>query len=297
MVFNRLEAAVGSAPAALAPVLGANRDGSAAADSSRSLLITVMGEFVLPADQGAWTQTIIAAMESLGVQNKATRQTLARMEKRHWLSRERVGRRTRWMLTDTFTRLLEDGADRIYQFGSEQRAWDKRWLVLATTVPERERTIRYRMSVGLNWAGFGSLGQGIWINPWVDQEAVVVDLLRSLGVEAVSFRAELGELGSGHALAQQAWDLPALRRSYEEFLALTSEILPGDLQGSDAAVALARLVHLWRRFPFLDPDLPAVLLPSDWPGPEAAAVFGRLRSALLSDARDWWAEVEAEYGA
>ena len=284
---------------ALAPVLGANRDGSATAESARGLLITVMGELVLPGGRGAWTQTLIAVMDSLGIRDKATRQALARMEARNWLTRDRVGRRTRWILTDPFAQLLDNGAERIYNFGAEKREWDERWLVLAISVPEADRKLRYRMGNGLNWAGFGSLGHGLWISPWTEQEPVAVDLLERLGVDAVSFRSELGELGSGPLLARRAWDLPALRRQYEEFTELAALLDfdrdRGGFDGASAAGRLAGLVHEWRRFPFLDPDLPSALLPVDWPSPDAAARFAQQRSMLLPAARDWWTSLESNY--
>ena len=294
---DREKSVEGSTPATLAPVLGANRDGSATADSSRGLLITVMGEFVLPAGGSVWTQTLIAAMEQLGVQGKATRQALARMEKREWLKRDRVGRRTRWLLTDTFADLLGEGANRIYGFGTSPRAWDGRWLVVLASVPERDRNVRYRMGLGLNWLGMGSLGHGLWICPWVEHEPSVTELVQRLGVTASSFRAELGSLGSGSDLVAQAWDLPDLAARYRRFLAANDDLDRGALQPDEAKAAkeLADVVHQWRRFPFLDPDLPHELLPADWPGPAAAARFAELRAALTGPARRWWTELDASY--
>lgn len=280
-------------------MLGANRDGSATADSSSGLLITVIGEFVLPAGGSVWTQTLVAMMEQLGVQGKATRQALARMEKREWLKRDRVGRRTRWLLTDAFADLLAEGAERIYGFGMSPRVWDGRWLVVLASVPERDRNIRYRMGLGLNWVGMGPLGQGLWICPWVENEPAVTDLLQRLGVGASTFRAELGSLGSGPELVAQAWDLPDLAARYRRFLVTTDALGGGHtrLEGAAAAVELAGLVHQWRRFPFLDPDLPHELLPADWPGPAAATRFAELRGALTEPARIWWSELDASYDA
>jgi DNA-binding transcriptional regulator PaaX len=40
----------------------------------------------------------------------------------------------------------------------------------------------------------------------------------------------------------------------------------------------------YRRFPFLDPDLPAVLLPEDWCGAAAHAAFVRAYEALRAPA-------------
>ncbi len=296
---GRQQSVVNSTPAALAPVLGANRDGSATADSSRGLLVTVMGEFVLPAGGSVWTQTLITSMERLGVQSKATRQALARMEKRGWLERDRIGRRTRWSVTTTFADLLVEGAERIYGFGASPRPWEQRWLVVLASVPERDRKIRYRMGLELNWVGMGSLGQGLWISPWVDNEPAVADLLSRLGVRASSFRAELGSLGSGADLVAEAWDLDDLAGRYREFLAdhdpTSGDVPPVD--PSDAATRLAALVHHWRRFPFLDPDLPHELLPAGWPGPVAARRFAEVRAGLIEPARRWWSELDASYAA
>ena len=37
--------------------------------------------------------------------------------------------------------------------------------------------------------------------------------------------------------------------------------------------AQTQLVHEWRRFPFLDPDLPADMLPARWPRKRAHDLF------------------------
>jgi phenylacetic acid degradation operon negative regulatory protein len=284
----------GPEPAALASVLGARRDGSAGVDSSRDLLMTVLGEFVLPHGGHAWTQSLIALMELLGVRDKAARQALARMCDRGWLERDRVGRQTRWRLTAHARELLEAGAHRIYGFGRDVREWDGTWLVLLASVPEKARHVRYRMGLGLTWAGFGLIGQGIWLSPWREQEQVAVDLLTGLGVEATSFHGELGRLGSGPRLAGMAWDLPALRARYERFLADTDPLVGSTPPAGDAAVELAALVHRWRRFPFLDPDLPPDLLPEDWPGRPAAERFAVMRASLLPAAGEWWRTMEVD---
>lgn len=229
-------------------------------------------------------------MQGLGVAPKAARQSMARMHERDWLTKEKVGRQTRWTLTEGAASLLTSGAERIYGFGGGHDSWDGRWLVLLASVPERERRLRYRMTVGLRWAGFGSLGQGVWLSPWVGQEDAIVGLLRDLDVGASSFVAELGALGSGIDLASQAWDLPALRTEYDAFLADTAGPAGDD---AGAAVELAALVHRWRRFPSLDPDLPAALLPADWPGPAAVRRFSESRRTLLDRAWEWWNMMES----
>ncbi len=291
----------------MAAVLGAKRDGTAGADTSRGLVMTLLGEFVLPNGGVAWTQTLIEALGLLGVRDKAARQAIARMHDRGWLDRTRVGRRTQWRLTDSTRSLLEAGAERIYGFGRHHPTWAGNWLILLASVPERDRNLRYRMGVGLSWSGFGSLGQGTWISPWTDEEPAAVQVLDELGVEAVSFVGSLGRLGEQSELVNRAWDLPTLRQHYEQFLADTEHLVVDSLRsiegntgahpGSVAAAELALLVHRWRRFPFLDPALPAELLPEDWPGRAAIDRFAAARSHLLEPATAWWLEREAVFAS
>jgi phenylacetic acid degradation operon negative regulatory protein len=46
-----------------------------------------------------------------------------------------------------------------------------------------------------------------------------------------------------------------------------------------------RLFTDWRRLPYLDPGLPAELLPGDWTGSRAADLFFTLRERLEEPAR------------
>ena len=283
--------------APIAPILGATSGGRATAESARGLLVTLLGEFVRPGGGSAWTQTLIDAMETLGVQDKATRQVLARLDDRGWLHRTRDGRRTRWALTPTSEALLASGAERIYGFGHDRPDWDGRWLVLLASLGEGDEHRRYGLTTGLTWAGFGSLGQGTWISPWVDHEQPAVAVIDDLDVDgATTFVAELGHLGEGTDLAARAWDLDGTRRHYDEFLAATESVDP-TATGADAVHHLTVLVHRWRRFPFLDPELPDALLPDDWPAGAAVERFTSLRSALRPAATEWWSRTDADYGA
>ncbi len=308
----------------LAPILGATSDGRAHADNARSLMITVLGEFVRPNGGSVWTQTLIDAMGLLDVQPKATRQVVARLADRGWLDRTKEGRRTRWHLTALSQSLLESGAERIYGFGRSPIEWDGRWLVLLASLPERDQALRYQLTTGLNWAGFGSLGQGTWISPWTRHEAEAVAVVRDVGVDgATSFVAEVSQLGNGTELAARAWDLDAIRDHYDDFLrraainesAADVDPVANRLVGSgrtgasrsettdqvDASALAVRdltvLVHQWRRFPFLDPALPAALLPSDWPGARAVETFASRRGSLAARAVKWWSDAEARYGS
>jgi phenylacetic acid degradation operon negative regulatory protein len=124
------------------------------AASARSLLLTLLGEFVLPREGGAWTSAIVAGLAEVGVEEKAARQALSRTAAEGLLRSEREGRRVIWRLTAAGDRLLTSGADRIYSFGRGTLAWDGRWLVLAVSVPETQRQLRHKLRTRLTWAGW-----------------------------------------------------------------------------------------------------------------------------------------------
>ena len=57
---------------------GSSRRRSAGTTSARSLLMTILGEFVLPGHAVVWTASLVAAMGALDVEEKAARQAIAR---------------------------------------------------------------------------------------------------------------------------------------------------------------------------------------------------------------------------
>lgn len=243
------------------------RRASVGAPAARSTLLTVLGEFLLPRPDGAWQEALIAGLQLLGFTPSAARQAVVRSAREDWLASERVGRRSRMRLTPKSEALLRVGARRIYGFGGPV-SWDGRWLLLVLRVPEQRRELRHRLTTQLAWAGYGSLGGGLWITPHVDRETQVQ---AEEPAQVLTFRAELGALGGPDKVIAGAWDLDDLRAHYDQFVEDFAELEPTD----DAAAFAAQtaLVHAWRRFPFIDPDLPDELLPPDWPRRAAHALF------------------------
>src|ERR687890_1902854 len=95
-----------------------------AATSARSLLLTVLGEFVLPLDAPVWTQTVVDVLALVGVEEKSARQALARTATDGVVTSTRAGRRVHWSLSRSGRRLLTEGAARIYAHGAARPAWD-----------------------------------------------------------------------------------------------------------------------------------------------------------------------------
>jgi phenylacetic acid degradation operon negative regulatory protein len=255
------------------------------------MLFTLLGEFVLPDEGAAWTSAVLAAFERLGVAEKATRQALMRTSNAGWISAEKVGRRTRWLLTPAATRVLTEGARRIYSFGPAQE-WDGQWVLVQVRIPETDRRARHVVRTRLAWAGFGSLGPGLWISPHAAREPEAVRVLREAGVAADAhvFVAKRTGLSGTREMVTAAWDLPEVEAEYEQFVnefrvpAVPADVLRRQLE----------LVHAWRRFPALDPALPRELLPPRWTGTRAAELFSDRRERWLGDARREWRRLNTQ---
>jgi phenylacetic acid degradation operon negative regulatory protein len=268
-------------------------DGRGNGSHARSLLLTVLGEYVAPRQASTWTGTLVEALGALGVREKAARQALLRSATEGWLVSERHGRRVRFGLSPETSELLATGARRIYSFGAGRVDWDGQWLVVVASVPEEQRHLRHKLRTGLAWAGFGPLGQGVWVCPDAGREEEAKRVVESLGtaVQAMSFVGRHAQVGDESALVARAWDLADLERRYDTFLAEFGQAKPeGD---EEVFQAQTRLVHEWRRFPFLDPGLPDTLLPATWPGRRAREMFLRRHDEWAPGAQSWFLATEA----
>jgi phenylacetic acid degradation operon negative regulatory protein len=258
--------------------------------TARGMMFTFLGECVLPNEGAAWTSAVLAVFDRLGVAEKATRQALMRTGNAGWLQSRKEGRRTRWLLTPAARTLLTDGAERIYSFGPA-REWDGRWVIVQARIPESDRGARHMVRTRLSWAGFGSLGAGLWISPHAEREAEAIRALQDAGVSdgAHVFAGERIGPGDARAMVAEAWNLAAIDAEYEQFNAAFRAQTP-----TDVLVRQLELVHAWRRFPAVDPALPRELLPPRWAGVKAARIFADRHEQWTADARREWRRLNAD---
>ena len=174
-------------------------------------------------------------------------------------------------LTEPTASLLRSGAARIYSFG-EPWEWDGRWLLVVLRVPEERREVRHQLRSRLAWAGLGSLGGGVWLTPHVEREGELAAAINGEpAAEASSFRAQSGSIGDPRQLVAAAWNLERVSDQYRTFIEDFARVRATTPQACFRQQTL--LVHAWRKFPFLDPDLPVELLPAGWPRERAHALF------------------------
>lgn len=266
---------------------------SVGAPAAPSALLTLLGEYIAPENRAFYRDGVVAVLETLGYRTPAARQALARSVTGGWLESERVGRRSRMKLTEPTRAMLRAGYPRIYGFGEPWR-WDGRWLVVVIRVPEERRQVRDRLRTQLTWAGFGSLGGGLWISPHIDRERELIasvngDRDRNGADEAADLLTFTGELGTARSPADviaQAWELADIAERYHQFLEDFRSLSPK--QPAEVLCAQVAMVHAWRKFPFVDPDLPEELLPEHWPRDEARTLFHNCHARWASTAQDYF---------
>ena len=161
------------------------------------------------------------------------------------------------------------------------------------SVPEEQRAKRHQLRSRLGFAGFGFLAPGVAVSTHLDREATANAVLKDLGLVpgAVVFRAETGDLVEAGDLLRRAWDLDALAADYAGFVDAFGARDPRT--DADRFAALVDLVHEWRRFPFVDPEIPARLLPERWPGRRAKDVFDACHASWSPAANAWYEALEA----
>jgi len=260
--------------------------------SAKAVLLTVLGQFVAPRGGEVWTQTLIGALGTVGVEERNARQALSRLGEQGLVVGRRDGRRVRRFLTPEAVELLETGKERIFDFGISEHAWDGRWLIVLCSVPEEYRSKRHLLRSRLGFAGFGFLSAGVAITPHVEREALATEVLKELDLveNATVFIGEVGQLVTASDLLHRAWDMDSLADEYRTFVQAFQGRNPVTPRARFAAVV--DLVHRWRRFPFVDPELPDELLPAIWQGHRARDLFDQRHAEWDPDATDFFEELE-----
>ncbi len=148
----------------------------------------------------------------------------------------------------------------------------------------------------MRFLGFGPVQDGTWLAPR-DREREVAALLDELGV-AVHAGVMLGSPAASldfRSFVGRVWDLDELARRYrafaDEFGPYATEPSHSGLDDRQALVLRTRLIHTFRQFPSLDPELPERLMASPPDRPEAVRLFHDLYAALGPAAQRHFDEV------
>jgi phenylacetic acid degradation operon negative regulatory protein len=278
--------------------------GEAWSAQPRALIVTIYGLYAREA--GGWLSvaSLIRLMAELGSDEPAVRSSISRLKQRGVLESRRQGGTAGYALSRRGQAILAEGDQRI--FDRPRARLSDGWLLAVFSVPERERSRRHALRSRLVWLGFGTVSAGVWIAPGhlASETAEVLERYQLAGYVDL-FRADYLAFGDVARQVARWWDLDRLQGLYQAFLDDAEPVLArwGSARkdsarwdsarwdsartggGGEAFADYVRALTAWRRLPFLDPGLPAELLPSGWNGLQAAAAFAALRERLEGPAR------------
>lgn len=245
----------------------------------RSLIVTFYGAYGRSVPGPVPVSELIRLLAAIGVDAPSVRSSVSRLKRRGLLLPARTAAGAAgYELSGDARQLLEDGDRRIYATAPEQ---DEGWVLAVFSVPESERQKRHVLRSRLAGLGFGTAAPGVWIAPARLYEETRHTLTRlRLDPYVDLFRGEhLGFAATAEAVARW-WDLAGIAKQHEAFLDRHAPVLhdwehrvgtPPEEAYRDYLLAL----DSWRHLPYVDPGLPAALLPADWPGCARRPCSGR----------------------
>ncbi|HKY23304.1 MAG TPA: PaaX family transcriptional regulator C-terminal domain-containing protein [Vicinamibacterales bacterium] len=261
------------------------------ADSAQALLFITLGELVWRKQETIWTSALLSGLAELGVSENAARKAIYRANQKNIIQLEKFGRQVRCSIGEYGIQVFLEGSRTVYSFRADSPDWDGRWLVVMVTVPESQREVRHYIKTRLRWTGMGSPTPGIWIAPRLNQAAVKVLEEMEKGNQIYSYHGTFGPVGNEGAMVKAAWDIDEIQRLYRNFIREFGALRPRT--AGDKFRAHINLIQAWRRFPYLDPQLPHQFLPEPWIGRDAAALFHDLHNQWSAAAMQFWLEIQS----
>jgi phenylacetic acid degradation operon negative regulatory protein len=241
-----------------------------------NLVCLAVGAAQVPPGESVAGPVLFRLLADLGVSGSAARSMLLRMRRDGWLTSERVGRQARYRLAP----ILFAGQERVErQLRGDRPAWNGSFSGVLYTVPERHRPFRDRLRRSALLLGYVTLRPGLLLATTDRYDELVAvlpaqpagsQLLRTkLTFSAIDTRRLAAELWSLDDVAAAYW------RALAEFDERVADVLQRPPAGAAALRAFAAAVLPLYRAGSADPDLPAELLPADWPAPHLSAAIER----------------------
>ena len=267
-----------------------------------SLVSSVFGDVVDVHGGAVWLGTLVGWLERFGIAERNTRTAVTRMVNEGWLARRAHGRRSELGLAPAGASRTREAGRRIYRARPER--WKGEWSLLLLGACSLSAPARDRLRRELRLMGFGELAPEILLHP----AAELAELERVLGEHGVAADAHVlaagahpGWLPEADAEAQAAlvarsWRLDALGERYADFVRRFTPIeraLGSTPDPESAFRARVLAIHEYRPVVLRDPQLPAELLPGDWPGLAARALLERVYRRTGASSAAWIQETGA----
>lgn len=274
----------------------------------KSLVSTFFGDMVVTHDNFAWVETVFAALELLGGNDRLVRTTLFRLREEGWFKATRSGRKSYYQLTefgDTETRQAET---RIYYPSIPD--WDGSWTLVFLVIRPTDLELLRELEQELGWIGFGCVTRRIWAYPGNNIELVSKQIHRlGLKGKVIAMRCEnihdvdLGMSIDDRELAALCIPISEVEELYRQFIQDFSVLLDEygvlSMQGSNAEMLSLRLLMMdeYRRITLRDPHLPTELLSENWTGQEAFLLCGKIYKQICKAADAHYLHLQENAGS
>jgi phenylacetic acid degradation operon negative regulatory protein len=252
-------------------------------------IITIFGLYARA--EGNWLSvaSVVELMADLGMEGQAVRSSVSRLKRRGVLHGERRAGVAGYTLDTPTLQVLAEGDVRIFE--RTRASVEDGWIVVVFNVPEAERQKRHALRSSLTRLGFGTAAPGVWVAPGNLAAETSQTLERQeLSAYVDIFAGHHFAYGDLAAKVRTWWDLVELTSLYEDFLGRYRPILERtSAEGTtprEAFQIYVPMLTLWRRLPYRDPGLPLSLLPPEWKGMTAGALFDELNDVLRPLARE-----------
>jgi len=268
---------------------GEARDLTDRASRPQSLIITIYGAF--SRKNGNWFsgQSIVQLCFELDVNEDATRSALARFKKRGILISKKVNGINGYALSLNVKKTFEQGDARVLT--RRVPPINQGWILVAFSIPEETRAIRYQLRSRLLRIGFAQVTGGLWVAPLqlCDDAILLAKTLKIENYMSIFSAEHLAFKPTVQAVAEW-WDLEGIAEVYKSFNATAKPVLNSWARRRThpdpklAFVDYTKILTNWRHVPYFDPGLPREYLPKNWAGYEATETFFGIHDRLSGPA-------------
>jgi phenylacetic acid degradation operon negative regulatory protein len=249
---------------------------------------------------GNWlaASTWVTLLGDLDIPSATARTALHRMTKAGFLQRQAHAGRPGYSMSDAWILLeSQDPTDlTLPPTGTSSDTTPERLALLTLTVPETRRRDRHMIRSHLGRNGFAPLGNGVWIGASVRLNAVRDALEGAALSEHVElFEADYVGFADVHSLVARCWDIDTIAARYQDLIdALRRRLERKASEDSGSFASVVASNNMWRRANFVDPHLPASVLPRNWPRDTARDLMMKLLDRFLTPARAYVDALNAE---
>lgn len=201
---------------------------------------------------------------------------IGKMEVMGLVERQQLGGVKSYRLSEHGYKFLNSVLDTIHL---STLHWDKKWRLLWSSVPEKNRRTRDQLRKALEGLGLRPALRSLWVTP-LDLKDKLIEIVNQLGIreQTVVVETEEGDGISTTALVK-AWNFSKYRKLYEEFIG-QSESLIHDRERRQNPNEIKKLIFQYALILNNEPRLPIELLPNDWPKFRAQLQYKKLRRLL-----------------